>query len=337
MSEYGGIIGGAVGAVVGFYFGGPTGASWGWSIGASLGGAYSASKQVIPGPKIGDSQKQWATEGAPIPIVFGYSPPIQGTVVADMREPLIVTKRERQGKGGPKVESESAYRTYAIMFCEGQTTLRQAWKNGRLVYDATNPAMAADNAAFLEYATWLSGSYDQMPHPALEEIYGVGNAPAFRGRSVLVLDKEDVTDMRGGRNQWHVRVFRGAAKSYTTPPYPIIFFDSLNVTSETLRGVQWEQPLDELNIGALTVGGSLREVLQTYSIAPEPVDIFAITFAGELEDEPDPLKQYGYGTESLDIGATTTGGSIELTLLRYENYLPESFDIGGITTGGSLT
>lgn len=126
-------------------------------------------------------------------------------------------------------------------------------------------------------------------------------------------------------------------QSVTTPPYPIIFFDSLNVTAETSRGVQWEQPLDELNIGALTVGGSLREVLQTYTIDPDPVDIFAITFAGELEDAHDPLKQYDYGSESLDIGATTTGGSIKLTLLRYENYLPESFDIGGITTGGSLT
>lgn len=330
MSDYAGVIGNVATIV-----GAATGQVWLQAAGMAL-SAWGASQQVLPGPKIGDVQRQTSQEGGFRPIVYGRSHPIAGNIIAD-GGPVIVTRRERQGKGGPKVESESAYRTYAVGVCEGEATLLQAWRNGILVYDAEDGSMAAENAAFLEYATWYTGSFDQPASPDLEEVYGAGQAPYFRGTAYLSIHNEDVTDQRGAWSQWQFRVFRGAAKSYTTPPYPIIFFDSLNVAAETTSGAQWEQPRDELNIGALTVGGSLRDVLRTYNIDPEPVDIFAITFAGELEDEPDPLKQYDYGSESLDIGATTTGGSIELTLLRYENYLPESFDIGGITTGGSLT
>lgn len=318
MSEYGSVIGGVIGAVVGYFAGGNV--YQGWVIGSAIGGAWSASKQVIPGPKIGDAQKQWATEGAPIPIVFGYSPPIQGTVVADMREPLIVKTRE-SGKGGPKVESESAFRTYAIMFCEGESTLRQAWKNGRLVYDATNPAMAADNAAFLEYATWLSGSYDQMPHPALEEIYGVGNAPSFRGRSVLVLDKEDVTDMRGGRNQWHVRVFRGAAKSYTSLMYPAHGTDgvatSAGFKTATLRPQMHvtgnsDSIGTDITFGVATLRAPVVEVDQSDEVST------SITFGVATLRAP-VVTIDGQPSEEIETSITFGTGILRPALISHEN------------------
>lgn len=208
MSDYAGPVLGVVGAVVGFYVGGPQGAYYGWAIGSAIGGAYAASQQVIPGPKIGDVQKQTSQEGGFRPIVYGRSVPMAGNIIADS-EPVIVKKQEAQGKGGPKVESEYAYRTYAVGFCEGEATLLQAWRAGILVFDAEDESMAADNAKFLEYATWYTGSFDQNADPDLEAIYGVGNAPFFRGTSYLVLANEDVTDMRGAWSQWQVRVFRG--------------------------------------------------------------------------------------------------------------------------------
>lgn len=219
MTDYAGPILGAVGAVVGFYIGGPTGAMYGWSIGMTVGGAYATSQQVIPGPKIGDTQKQTAQEGGFRPIIYGRSLPLMGNVIADS-EPVIVPGKVSSGKGGPKQQAgESAFRTYAVGFCEGETTLLQAWRNGILVYDAEDPSMAAENAKFLGYATWYTGSFEQMPDPDLEAIYGAGNTPFFRGTSYLVLASEDVTDQRGAWSQWQVRVFRGARARLTTPPY----------------------------------------------------------------------------------------------------------------------
>ena len=178
MSDYGAIVGGVVGAFVGSVVPG-VGTALGWTIGSALGGAYSASQQVIPGPKIGEVVRQTSQEGGFRPIVYGRSHPIAGNVIADS-EPKIVTSRESQGKGGPKVESESAYRTYAVGFCEGEAKLLQAWRNGILVFNAEDPSMAAENAKFLEYATWYTGSFDQPASPDLEEIYGAGQAPFFR-------------------------------------------------------------------------------------------------------------------------------------------------------------
>lgn len=204
MGQYGGIIGGVVGAVVGFFAGGNVYA--GWMIGSAIGGAYSASQQVIPGPKIGDIQKQTAQEGGPRPIVFGRSPPMAGNVIAD-GGPKKVTRRESQGKGGPKVETESVYRTYAVAFCEGPVSaFRQVWRNNTLVYDADNPDMLAENVAFLKYARFFLGDYEQMPSPDLESVLGVGNVTAHRGTAYMVLKDEDVTDLRGMWSQWMVRI-----------------------------------------------------------------------------------------------------------------------------------
>ena len=207
MGQYGGIIGGVAGAVIGSFVPG-LGTAAGWALGSALGGAYSASQQVIPGPKIGEIQMQTAQEGGPRPIVFGRSHPIAGNVIADGK-PRIVRRRERQGKGGPKVESESVYRTYALAFCEGPiTAFLQVWRNNVLVYDAEDPSMAAENAAFLKYARFYLGSWDQMPSPDLEAVLGAGNVHAHRGTAYMVLADEDCTDQRGMWSQWKVRVAR---------------------------------------------------------------------------------------------------------------------------------
>lgn len=333
MSDYAGPVLGAVGAVIGSVVGGPVGAQWGWAIGSALGGMYSASQQVIPGPKIGDVQRQTSQEGGFRPIVYGRSHPIAGNVIAD-GGPVIVKKRQRQGKGGPKVETESAYRTYAVGFCEGEATLLQAWRNGILVYDAEDPSMAAENAKFLEYATWYTGSFDQPASPDLEEIYGVGQAPYFRGTAYLSLHNEDVTDQRGAWSQWQVRVFRGAARSYTTPPYPVIFTDSLGITSSARRGGHYAPPVEGMSVDSLALGGMLKDALLSYVSPPEEMDISSMSLGGTLVT---PLLHYDYEPEPLDISSVALGGDLVVTLLRYQNYEPESMDISSVALGGTLT
>src|SRR5690625_2915624 len=257
MSDYAGVIGNVATIV-----GAATGQVWLQAAGMAL-SAWGASQQVLPGPKIGDVQRQTSQEGGFRPIVYGRSHPIAGNIIAD-GGPVIVTRRERQGKGGPKVESESAYRTYAVGVCEGEATLLQAWRNGILVYDAEDGSMAAENAKFLEYATWYTGSFDQPASPDLEEIYGVGQAPFFRGTAYLSIHNEDVTDQRGAWSQWQFRVFRGAARSYTTPPYQILTQDAMRsvpqITGIGLRiGKRNAAAYDEMRATPQITGVVLRE------------------------------------------------------------------------------
>lgn len=200
-------IGTVVGGVVGAFFGMP---QLGMAIGGFIGGVVD--RTVIDGPKIGEVPSQTAQEGTPKPIIFARSQPIAGNVIFDA-PPNIVTRNESQGKGGPKVKTESAYRTYAVGVCEGTedgVVLLQAWKNGQLVFDVENPAMGANNQEFLKYVRWFGGTYTQMPSPDLEAKHGVGNVHAFRGTAYAVMVEEDVTDQRGAWSQWQWRVSTSA-------------------------------------------------------------------------------------------------------------------------------
>ena len=333
MTDYAGPILGAVGAVIGFYVGGPAGAQWGWAIGSAVGGMYSASQQVIPGPKIGEVARQTSQEGGFRPIVYGRSQPIHGNIIAD-GGPVIVTRTESQGKGGPKVESESSFRTYAVGFCEGEATLLQAWRNGILVYDAEDPSFGPENAKFLEYATWYTGSFDQNASPDLESIYGVGQAPYFRGTAYLSIHEEDVTDQRGAWSQWQVRVFRGAARSYTTPPYPVYNIDSVSTGSVPADGKAVEMPLDELTTASYALDGQLRDALQQYEYQ-ESLNTGSFALNGILRT---PLAMYGdYPPESINTGSYALNGTLKTVLIIYPNYPPESLNASSYALNGTLT
>lgn len=199
-----------VGAVVGFYIGGAQGAAWGWSLGSMAGGLVDP--QTIKGPGVGDIAQQTSQAGVPRPIVFGRSQPISGNVIA-VGEPVIVKSKQSQGKGGPKVETESVYRTYAIRVCEGPIDgFLRVWRNNILVYDArTNSDLTPEeNAKFLTTARFFLGGYDQLPSPDLEAIFGVGTTPAHRGTCYMAMANEDLTDLRGAIPQFQFQVTRGS-------------------------------------------------------------------------------------------------------------------------------
>lgn len=332
MSDYAGPILGVVGAVIGFYAGGPAGAQWGFAIGSAIGNAYAQSQQVIPGPKIGDVQKQTSQEGGFRPIVYGRSNPISGNIIAD-GGPVITTKRERQGKGGPKVESESASRTYAVGFCEGESNLLQAWRNGILVYDAEDASMASENAKFLEYATWYTGSFAQLPDPDLEAIYGAGNAPYFRGTSYLVLANEDVTDQRGAWAQWQVRVFRGAAKRITTTPYPVEITESFRPSVSAIRGQMVKMPLDEFTVTFGIMSGQLRQPVIEYAAPPESYAQSIGVMSGSLRSI---VVQYAAPPEQYSPSIAIQSGVLDQIVVTYVA-APESYNPSISIQSGSLT
>lgn len=190
------------GAIVGGFYGGPTGAQLGWAIGSAVAGAVDP--QTVQGPRVGEVSQQTSQEGGPRPIIYALSPPISGNIIAT-GEPDIVRSKQSQGKGGPKVETESVYRTYAIGISETITGFYRVWRNGILVYDASQ-GLSAENAKFLERARFFLGTFDQNPSPDLEAIFGVGTTPAHRGTAYLVMANDDLTDLRGSIPQYTFQV-----------------------------------------------------------------------------------------------------------------------------------
>lgn len=189
-----------VGAIVGSFYGNP---QLGWAIGSAIAGAVDP--QIVKGPSIGEVSQQTSQEGVPRPIVYALSPPIPGNIIATS-DPKIVRRRERQGKGGPKVETESVYRTYAIGVCEGPIIgFNRVWRNGMLVYDSA-AGDSAENLSFLQRARFFTGDWDQDPSPDLEALFGIGTTPAHRGTAYMVMADDDLTDMRGSIPQYAFQV-----------------------------------------------------------------------------------------------------------------------------------
>jgi hypothetical protein len=196
---------GGFGAAVGFIYGGPGGASWGFMIGSTLGSVIDPG--TVKGPSIGEIANQTAQEGGPRPIVIGISPPMPGNVIAQS-DPRIV-KKKKGGKGGPKVVTETVFRTYAVGVCEGPIgAFRRVWRNNVLVYDTTglSALTADDNASFLEQARFFLGTFEQLPSSDLEAVFGVGTTPAHRGTAYMVMKDEDLTELRGAIPQWTFQV-----------------------------------------------------------------------------------------------------------------------------------
>lgn len=191
-----------VGAVVGSFFGAP---QLGFAIGSAIGNAVDP--QRIKGPRINDANLQTSQEGAPRPIVYGVAA-IMGNLID--RGPLnkVITE-ERQGKGGgPIVESESLFMTFAIRICEGQIdSVSRIWEDEKLVYDVRPGSTILEDSQ--RYASGFSlylGTETQMPDPSLETIHGVGETPAYRGTAYIVFREKNLTERRGSIPQFRFEV-----------------------------------------------------------------------------------------------------------------------------------
>lgn len=201
-----------VGGIVGSFFGAP---QLGFAIGSLIGNAVDP--QRIKGPRIGDANVQTSQEGAPRPIVYGTAA-VMGNLVD--RGPLnkVITE-ERQGKGGgPVVETESLFMTFAIRICEGEIGgVTRIWEDERLVYDVREESeILGDSERYAQGFKLYLGSEDQLPDPDLEAIHGVGNTPAYRGTAYIVFREKNLTERRGSIPQFRFEVSR------CPPPIPVV-------------------------------------------------------------------------------------------------------------------
>jgi hypothetical protein len=184
-----------VGAIVGAYFGNP---QLGYAIGSIIGNAVDP--QRIKGPRLQEIPSQTASEGGYRQVVYGTSW-INNTNVLDFGDVQRVIVDEQQGKGGgPIVETERLYRTYAIGLGEPLEAIRVIRKDGKIVYDVRpDSTIIEESQDFESRFRFYTGAEDQLPDPDLEALpqNGVGNTPYYRGTSYLVFPNDDLTDMQG--------------------------------------------------------------------------------------------------------------------------------------------
>lgn len=193
-----------VGAIVGAYFGNP---QLGYAIGSIIGNAVDP--QVLQGPRLQELPVMGTTEG-------GYRQVVYGTCVVRQCQlidwgPLEdVTVSEQQGKGGgPVIESQRLYQTYAVAIGEPVKAIRYIKRDGVMVYDVRpGSSILTESAEFAKRMRFYDGGEAQLPDPDLEAMphNGVGNTPAYRGTSYFVIIRDDLTDRRGSIPTYEVEV-----------------------------------------------------------------------------------------------------------------------------------
>ncbi len=204
-----GVVGTGLGGALfgGFSLFGLTAAQFGGALGAFLGSEIDAA--IAPGrhsfgPRLGDTQLQASTEGAPIPRLYGRMR-VAGQVIwaSRYRETATTTHGGGKGIGAPSV-SETDY-TYSISFavglCAGATRIGRVWADGNLLDLST---------ATLRF---YPGSATQTPDPAIADIEGADNAPAFRDLAYVVFEDLQLASFGNRIPQLSFEVFHALGTS----------------------------------------------------------------------------------------------------------------------------
>lgn len=226
---------------------------------------------------LGELSQQTAKEGEPRPIAYGICRPI-GTNVIYQSQPIRRMVKTYAGKAGGKGGSkkkkqyqdvEHVYRYYALRVCEGPITgYRRIWRNGTLVYDARKGSAwgAKNNHLFFKSYRLYTGTWDQMPDPAMQSMLKTTDIPAFRGTAYLMAVNEDLTDFGGAIPQWQFEVVRSEGYYLTSKPYPIeAFTDTAAITADAAgRFPPMLWPEDGARAAAATLHGGALEAMIRY-------------------------------------------------------------------------
>lgn len=347
MSTAGQAIGAIGGAIIGGIIGGPAGAQLGYAIGSAIGGYVDPTK--TSGPRLTDAQNQTSTVGGVIP--FGYGTYTCAGNIIWVDRLIEHKKTERVGKCGSQKNTTYTYtRSYAIGVSETISSYVWIKKNGKLVY-AADPVslgtamgwtskqisdLAAASNKFLQMATLYYGTASQMPDSTIVAVEGAGNVSPFRDLAYIVLENEDLTDMQGAVSQYEFCVFRGAAKSYTTPPYPVYWQDGMTLAlPKPLGGVEWTWPMDEMQLAVQPLGGSLKSIVVPYTYS-ESMVLAVQPLGGSLKSIVVTYDKWPAESMLLNL-PQPLGGQLKTVVLTYSNWPAESMNLSVAPLGGSLS
>lgn len=180
----------------GVVFAGMTGNAIGWAVGSLVGGLLGQKAVHTRQPGIGDKSVQASTYGSFQTLLYGTMR-VAGNVIDGVGEIREIATTTRVGKGGPK--STHTTLTWnvdiAIDLCQaGVLGIRKMWLGGKLVYDVSTGGTASSiiaSSARARAFKLYDGAETQLPDPTLEALHGVGNVPAYRGRSYVVFTELD--------------------------------------------------------------------------------------------------------------------------------------------------
>ncbi len=187
MSEALPYIGAAIGS---FFTGGLWGisyASWGFMAGSLLSSAMGGSNQQ--GPRLEDRNIIGTAYGQAIPWLAG-KPRLTGQIVwaSPVRE---IAQRKKVGKGGGSKYTTFTYECDVMILLSENVTAGVArdWLNAELV----RTDVTTKQGIWASYVVY-TGEDDQLPDPTYEAAVGVGNAPAYRGRTSIVITGLQLTN-----------------------------------------------------------------------------------------------------------------------------------------------
>lgn len=188
----------AAGAAIGNAYGlgiaalGLSGSAVGWTVGSLIGGMLGQKAIHTRQPGLGDKAVQVSTYGQMQTLLYGTMR-LAGNVIDGVGEIREVSTTTRVGKGGPKGSNTTLTWNVdiAIDLCQaGVQGIRKMWLGGKLVYDVSSGGTASSIiASSIKASSFVlyDGSESQLPDPTLEALHGVGNVPAYRGRSYIVI------------------------------------------------------------------------------------------------------------------------------------------------------
>lgn len=222
-----GVLGSTVGGAVLPSIGGLTGAAIGQAAGALAGRfidqalfAPSGQTRQHEGPRLKDVNVSSASEGAPIPKIYGRARLGGQLIWATPFEEEIITRTQSTGsasggKGGASGGSSNTtktieyryYANFAIGLSEGEVTrLGRVWANG-------NPLKLSDfNYRFYK------GDDAQNPDSLIESREGAGNAPAYKGLCYIVFERMPLAEFGNRIPQLNFELFRRLDDFETTIP-----------------------------------------------------------------------------------------------------------------------
>ena len=194
------LLGGVVGGVIGYFVGGPTGASYGFAIGSAVGSVLATPDTPSNQQPITDLRLTGTDYGDPIPWAAG-TVAVPGAIAWLSPQRVIDTVGDSGGKGGPSTPQTSS-RSYQIdilltLACVQAIGVSRIWADGELIYTARtgDPAASLSASAISDHwqrMTFYDGDASQLPDPDYEAALGVGNAPAYRGRSTVFIKSWDM-------------------------------------------------------------------------------------------------------------------------------------------------
>jgi hypothetical protein len=198
----------AAGSAIGSVLGGPVGAVIGRAAGALAGAAIdgallSPGGRAVEGPRLKEMDGLAASEGEPIPRLYGRAR-LGGQLIWATRFEEQVNTTTRKASGGKGMSSRRTRETsftyfanLAVALCEGPIGfVRRVWADGREI-DLTTVTMRVHR-----------GDADQAPDALIVAKEGAGMAPAYRGTAYVVFERLPLADYGNRMPQFSFEVVK---------------------------------------------------------------------------------------------------------------------------------